>query len=56
MLDPVIEEMFFDFMNNETDSLNPEGLDILVLKNNSEKIALNEAYLSKTKKSSCLFI
>ena len=51
-----IEEMFFDFMNNETDSLNPEGLDLLVLKNNSEKIALNEAYLSKTKKSSCIFI
>ena len=46
--------MFFDFMNNETDSLNPEGLDLLVLKNNSEKIALNKAYLSKVEESSCL--
>ena len=44
--DKPIEEMFFDFIWNETDNLNPEGLDFLVLKNNNEKIALNKDYLS----------
>ena len=51
--DKPIEEIFFDFMNNETDSLNPEGLDLLILDNNSEKIVLNQIYLHKTKNSFC---
>ena len=43
--------MFDDFMKSQTDSLNPEGLDLLVLTNNSEKIAFNQAYISNIKKS-----
>ena len=49
--DKPIEEMFADFMKNQTDSLNPEGLDLLVLTNNSETIAFNQAYISIIKKS-----
>ena len=41
--------MFADFMKNQTDSLNPEGLDLLVLTNNNEKFAFNQAYISKSK-------
>ena len=37
-------------MKSETDSLDPEGLDLLVLTNNSETIAFNQAYISKIKK------
>ena len=44
--------MFADFMRSQTDGLNPEGLDLLVLTNNSEKIAFNHAYISNIKKSS----
>ena len=49
--DKPIEEMFADFMKSQTDGLNPEGLDLLVLTNNSEKIAFNQAYISNIKKS-----
>ena len=48
--DKPIEEIFADFMKSETDSLDPEGLDLLVLTNNSETIAFNQAYISKIKK------
>ena len=47
--DKPVEEMFVDFMKNQTDSLDPEGLDLLVLTNNNEKIAFNQAYISKSK-------
>ncbi len=51
--------MFSDFMEKETDNLNPEGLDLLVLHNNNKTIEFNKEYLSKEKKSSfnnCLII
>jgi hypothetical protein len=45
-----IEQLLDDFMENETDSLNPEGLDLLILENNNEKISINPIYYSdKTK-------
>ena len=49
--DKPIEEMFVDFMEKETDNLNPEGLDLLLLENNNEKIIMNPIYLSKIAKS-----
>ena len=42
--DKPIEEMFVHFFKNETDSLNPEGLDMLKLCNNNTKIVFNEIY------------
>ena len=42
-----IEQMFTDFMENETDNLNPEGLDFLILENDAEKISINPIYYSK---------
>ena len=39
-----IEQMFTDFMENETDNLNPEGLDFLILENDAEKISINPIY------------
>ena len=42
-----IEDMFIDFMENETDNLDPEGLDMLLLINNDTKIILNPRLLSK---------
>jgi len=44
-----IEEMFVDFMENETDNLNPEGLDLLLLENDSTELVFNPIYLSKKK-------
>ena len=44
-----IEEMFSEFMENETDSLNPEGLDLLYLNYNSTEILFNKIYLYKYK-------
>ena len=35
-----IEQMLTDFMENETDNLNPEGLDLLILENNDKKYLL----------------
>ena len=43
--DKPIEEMFSDFMDNITDNLDPEGLDLLKLSNNNEKIVFNSIYL-----------
>ena len=48
-----IEEMFYDFMINETDNLSPEGLDFLLLTNNDTKIIFNEIYLSKNVSCNC---
>jgi hypothetical protein len=42
--DKPIEEMFSDFMDNKTNNLDPEGLDIFNLSNNNEKIILNPIY------------
>ena len=42
--DKTIEEMFLDFMKNETDNLLPDGLDMLLLTNNKEKIIFNLKY------------
>ena len=42
--DKPIEEMFSDFMDNKTDNLDPEGLDMLSLSYNKEKIIFNPLY------------
>ena len=42
--DKPIEEMFSDFITKETDNLNPERLDFLLLKNNRKKIEFNKIY------------
>lgn len=39
-----IEEMFLDFMKNETDSLQPEGLDMILLSKKNDKLIFNKAY------------
>ena len=44
--DKSIEDMFLDFFINETDNLNPEGLDFLLLCNNNTKIKLNDIYFT----------
>ena len=36
--------MFSDFITKETDNLNPERLDFLLLKNNRTKIEFNKIY------------
>ena len=47
-------------MENETDNLNPEGLDLLILENNNKKISINPIYYSnktiqkKQKNINCL--
>ena len=45
--DKTIEEMFIDFMENETDNLIPDGLDMLLLTNQNEKIIFNAEYYRK---------
>ena len=35
-----IEEMFADYMKDETDSITPKGLDFLILKNWDKKLKL----------------
>ena len=40
------EEMFYDFMINETDNLSPEGLDLLIFKSSGTKIVFNNLYFS----------
>ena len=47
--DKSIEEMFLNFFDNETDNLNPEGLDLLILSENKTKIIFNPIYLSNNK-------
>jgi hypothetical protein len=44
--DKSIEEMFLNFFTKETDNLNPEGLDLLILNENKTKIIFNPIYLS----------
>ena len=46
--DKPIEEMFYDFFKNETDKLDPEGLDMLKLCKNNTKIVFNEIYKKKS--------
>ena len=45
--DKPVEEMFYNFFENETDNLNPEGLDFLLLTDNQTKIIFNDIYLTK---------
>ena len=45
--DEPIEEMFYDFIQNETDNLDPEGLDLLLLNYNKTKINFNKIYYTK---------
>ena len=45
--DKPVEDMFYNFIQNETDNLNPEGLDFLILTNNNTKIIFNNIYLTK---------
>ena len=47
--DTPVEDMFYNFIQNETDNLNPEGLDFLLLTNNKTKIIFNDIYLTKNK-------
>ena len=47
--DKPIEEMFLDFFKKETDNLNPEGLDLLILSENKTKINFNQIYFTSTK-------
>ena len=44
-----IEEMFIDFFEKETDNLNPEGLDLLILSNRKTKINFNQIYYTSKK-------
>ena len=48
-----IEEMFYDFMINETDNLSPEGLDLLILKSSGTKIVFNSLYFSNKDDVDC---
>ena len=43
-MDKPIEEMFYEFFKNETDKLDPEGLDMLKLCKDNTKIVFNEIY------------
>ena len=47
--DKPIEEMFSDFIKNVTGSLNPEGLDLLILNIYKSRILFNPIYLPKAK-------
>ncbi len=44
--DKPIEDLFLDFMDKETDNLEPEGLDMLILCNNNNAIKFNPIYYS----------
>ena len=44
-----LEELFEDFLKKETDNLDPEGLNMLVLCDNNEKIEFNKRYCTNAK-------
>ena len=44
--DKPVEELFYNFIKNETDNLNPEGLDFLLLNYDKTKISFNDIYLT----------
>ena len=48
--------MFLDFVKKETDALNPEGLDFLLLKNNGKKLILNPIYVQNHKNNNFIII
>jgi len=48
--DKPLEETFEDFFIKETDNLDPEGLDMLILCENNEKIEFNKKYYSSESK------
>ena len=49
--DRPIEEILADFMNKETDNLNHEGLDLLILEKDDKKIIINPIYFSTKEKN-----
>jgi hypothetical protein len=53
-----IEEMFSDFKDNVTDNLNPEGLDLILLKEKNTKLIMNPIYLKEPNNSKgyCIII
>lgn len=48
-MDKPLEETFEDFIKKETDNLDPEGLDMLILCDNNEKIEFNKKYYTNAK-------
>ena len=48
-MDKPLEETFEDFIKKETDNLDPEGLDMLILCGNNEKIEFNKKYYTNAK-------
>ena len=53
-MDKPLEEIFEDFLKKETDNLDPEGLNMLILCNNNEKIDFNKKYCTNFKHSKTL--
>jgi hypothetical protein len=50
-MDKPLEETFEDFFIKETDNLDPEGLDMLILCDNNEKIEVNKKYYTSENSS-----
>ena len=48
-MDKPLEETFEDFIKKETDNLDPEGLEMLILCGNNEKIEFNKKYYTNAK-------
>ena len=48
-MDKPLEELFEDFIKKETDNLDPEGLNMLILCDNDEKIEFNKKYYTNSK-------
>jgi len=53
-MDKPLEEIFEDFLKKETDNLDPEGLNMLYLCDNNEKIEFNKKYCTNVKHSKTL--
>ena len=53
-MDKPLEEIFEDFLKKETDNLDPEGLNMLILCDNNEKIELNKKYYTNFKHTKSL--
>lgn len=50
-IDKPLEEIFENFLKKETDNLDPEGLNMLILCDNNEKIEFNTKYCTNIKHS-----
>ena len=53
-MDKPLEEKFEDFLKNETDNLDPEGLNMLILCDNNERMEFNKEYYTNEKYSTKL--